>query len=96
MDFTPYADSLAAINGLPVDLESKPATDFATYIQTLLDGPAPRGSLLSGRAPANAEEELELNNAELAVKKLVPASMFADEGHGFEPPDKRDWFQLWE
>ena len=72
MDYTSYEDSLAAINGLPVDLESKPATDFATYIQTLLDNPAPRGFMLSGRAPATAEEELELKKAEEVIKKLVP------------------------
>jgi len=80
MDYIPYEDSLAAINGLPVDLESKPATDFATYIQTLLDNPAPRGFMLSGRAPATAEEELELKKAEEAIKKLVPASMFSEGG----------------
>ena len=72
MDYTSYEDSLAAINALPVDLESKPATDFATYIQTLLDNPAPRGFMLSGRAPATAEEELELKKAEEVIKKLVP------------------------
>lgn len=88
MDYTPYEESLAAINGLPVDLESKPATDFATYIQTLLDNPAPRGFMLSGRAPATAEEELELKKAEEAIKKLVPASIFAGEGDGFAPVDK--------
>lgn len=85
MDYTSYEDSLAAINGLPVDLESKPATDFATYIQTLLDNPAPRGFMLSGRAPATAEEELELKKAEEAIKKLVPASMFS-EGDGEAAP----------
>jgi len=94
MDYTPYEESLAAINGLPVDLESKPATDFATYIQTLLDNPAPRGFMLSGRAPANAEEELELKKAEEAIKKLVPASMFASEGDGFEPPDNNTGFTM--
>ena len=80
MDYTPYEDSLAAINGLPVDLESKPATDFATYIQTLLENPAPRGFMLSGRAPATAEEELELKKAEEAIKTLVPPSMFSEGG----------------
>ena len=80
MDYTPYEESLAAINGLPVDLESKPATDFATYIQTLLDNPAPRGFMLSGRAPATAEEELELKKAGEVVNKLVPPSMFSEGG----------------
>jgi len=97
MDYTPYEESLAAINGLPVDLESKPATDFATYIQTLLDNPAPRGFMLSGRAPATAEEELELKKAEEAIKKLVPASMFAgegDSGDGFAPADNGTGFSM--
>lgn len=94
MDYTPYEESLAAINGLPVDLESKPATDFATYIQTLLDNPAPRGFMLSGRAPANAEEELELKKAEEAIKTLVPASMFAGEGDGPAPADNNTGFSM--
>ena len=97
MDYTSYEDSLAAINGLPVDLESKPATDFATYIQTLLDNPAPRGFMLSGRAPANAEEELELKKAEEAIKTLVPASMFAgegDSGDGFAPGGNNTGFTM--
>lgn len=94
MDYTPYEESLAAINGLPVDLESKPATDFATYIQTLLDNPAPRGFMLSGRAPANAEEELELKKAEEAIKKLVPASMFAGEGDGPAPANNDTGFSM--
>ena len=80
MDYTPYEDSLAAINGLPVDLESKPATDFATYLQTLLDNPAPRGFMLSGRAPETAEEELELKKADEVIKKLAPPSMFSEGG----------------
>jgi len=97
MDYTPYEESLAAINGLPVDLESKPATDFATYIQTLLDNPTPRGFMLSGRAPATAEEELELKKAEEVIKKLVPASMFAgegDAGDGFGPADNGTGFSM--
>ena len=85
MDYTSYEDSLAAINGLPVDLESKPATDFATYLQTLLDNPAPRGFMLSGRAPETAEEELELKKAGEVVNKLVSPSMFS-EGDGEAAP----------
>lgn len=97
MDYTPYEESLAAINGLPVDLESKPATDFATYIQTLLENPAPSGFMLSGRAPATAEEELELKKAEEAIKKLVPASMFAgegDSGDGVAPANNGTGFSM--
>jgi hypothetical protein len=97
MDYTSYEESLAAINGLPVDLESKPATDFATYIQTLLENPAPRGFMLSGRAPATAEEELELKKAEEVIKKLVPASMFAgegDSGDGFASANNGTGFSM--
>ena len=74
-----YESIISRLSGAPVEVDKKPANDFATYVRTLLDNTSPRGNMFARQDEidrinqANLAEELEKKKVEEELLKLEAA-----------------------
>ena len=92
-----YENIISRLSGTPVEVDKKPATDFATYVRTLLDNTSPRGNMFTRQDEidrinqTNLSEELEKKKIEEEITKIVKevsTGMFGGGGdYGYDSPE---------